>query len=101
MVVMTESWNEQRLDDLSGRLDSGFTQLRAETNDGFAQLRTEMKAGEAALRGEMNEGFAHLRTEIAELRGETHGLQRTLLQVGGGLIGTVIASTTAIVLAVT
>lgn len=100
MVVMTESWNEQRLDDLNGRVDSGFTELRAEIKAGDAQLRVEitqlraeMQAGDAQLRAEMGEGFAGV-------RGEFTALQRTLLQVGGGLIGTVIASTTAIVIAI-
>lgn len=103
MVVMTESRNEQRLDDLNSRVNDGFTelraeikagdaQLRAEMNDGFSQLRTEMRAGDEQLRLEMREGFA-------ELRGEIGGLQRTLLQVGGGLIGTVIAAATAISIA--
>ncbi|MBK5221223.1 MAG: hypothetical protein JJE35_15810 [Thermoleophilia bacterium] len=68
---MRQSWSDDRLDDLNRRVD-----------DGFVQLRTEMRAG------------------FAELRAGINGLRRTLLQVGGGLIGTVIAATSAIVLAV-
>lgn len=100
MVVMTESWNEQRLDDLNSRVDRGFSQLRAEMRDGEGRLRAEMREGQERLRAEMRDGDAQLRTEMregfAELRGEISGLQRTLLQVGGGLIGTVIAAATAI-----
>jgi hypothetical protein len=93
MEAMRQSWSDDRLDDLNRRVDDGFTQLRGEMNDGFTQLRGEMNEGFTQLRGEANEGFTQLRREF-------NALNRTLLQVGGGLIGTVIAASAAIVIAV-
>jgi hypothetical protein len=114
MAVMAESWNEQRLDDLNGRVDG----LRTEMHAGFAQLRTEMRESEVRLRSEMHEGFAQLRTEMQagdnQLRVEMHAgfeqlrvemntgfaeINRTIIQVGSGLFGTAVVATTAIVIA--
>jgi hypothetical protein len=94
MVVMTErqSWNDDRLDDLNHRVDSGFKELRAETNAGFAQLRTEIQAGDAQLRAEMNTGFA-------EMNGRFDSLQRTLILIGAALNGTLIAAVVAAIAA--
>jgi hypothetical protein len=71
MEAMRQSWSDDRLDDLNRRVETGFVQLRGEMNDGFARIDTRFDA-----------------------------LQRTIIQVGGGLIGAVIVATTAIVIAV-
>ncbi len=89
MAVMTESWNEQRLDDLNGRVEAGFDRLDKRIDESATRLDKRIDD----LRIEMNAGFEQMRAEFG-------ALQRTLLQVGGGLIGTVIAATTAIVIAV-
>ncbi len=57
---MRSTWTDSRLDDLNGRVG------------GIAE---EMK---------------ELRRDVRELRGEFGALQRTMLQVGGGLIGTLV-----------
>jgi hypothetical protein len=60
MEAMRSTWTDSRLDDLNGRVG------------GIAE---EMK---------------ELRRDVRELRGEFGALQRTMLQVGGGLIGTLV-----------
>lgn len=57
---MRSTWTDSRLDDLNGRV---------------AGIANEMK---------------ELRKDVRELRGEFGALQRTMLQVGGGLIGTLM-----------
>jgi len=57
MEVMRKSWTDERLDDLNHRVDEGFQRVDAD----MRELRTEM-----------NTRF--------------DSLQRTLLQVGGGVI---------------
>jgi hypothetical protein len=57
METMRESWTDERLDDLSHRVDEGFRRVDADIRD---------------LRADMNSRF--------------DALQRTLLQLGGGLI---------------
>jgi hypothetical protein len=57
---MRSTWTDSRLDDLNGRVGG---------------IANEMKA---------------LRKDVRELRGEFGALQRTMLQLGGGLIGTLV-----------
>jgi hypothetical protein len=59
---MRESWTDGRLDDLSHRVDEGFRRVDADIRD---------------LRTEMNSRF--------------DALQRTMLQIGGGMIAALLA----------
>jgi hypothetical protein len=60
MEAMRSTWTDSRLDDLNGRVGG---------------IADEVK---------------ELRKDVRELRGEFGALQRTLLQLGGGLIGTLL-----------
>ena len=64
------AWTDERLDDLSGRMDLGFDRVDRDIRD---------------LRGEMNAGFA-------DLRGEINALRSLMLRVGGGIIASVVAA---------
>jgi hypothetical protein len=68
MEAMREAWTDERLDDLSRRMDRGFERVDRDLRD---------------LRADMDARFDRLETNF-------HALQRTIIQVGGGLIGTVI-----------
>jgi len=71
MHVMEESSTDQRLRAMAkrfDRLESSISDFRTEVRDSIAELRGEIQATNAAL----------------------GALQRTLIQVGGGLIGTMI-----------
>ena len=57
---MRSIWTHSRQDDLNGRVDA------------------------------IGEEVKELRKDVRELRGEFGALQRTMLQVGGGLIGTLV-----------
>jgi hypothetical protein len=73
METMRESWTDERLDD----------------------MRQEMKAGFARVDGEMKVGFARVDRDIKDLRTEMNqrfdALNRTLLQIGGGVVAALIA----------
>jgi archaellum component FlaC len=71
MELMRATWTDSRLDDLNDRV----TEIR----DDVGNLRTEAAAEFRAVRG-----------EIGSARGEIGALKRTIIQVGGGLIGTVV-----------
>jgi hypothetical protein len=64
------AWTDERLDDLSGRMDAGFDRVDRDIRD---------------LRGEMNAGFA-------DLRGEINALRVLMLRVGGGIMASVVAA---------
>ena len=56
MESVRESWTDERLDELSRRVDGGFTELRGE----FAELRGEIRWGQRA----MVFGFISMTTAI-------------------------------------
>jgi hypothetical protein len=60
MEAMRSTWTDSRLDDLNGRVGGIADEMR------------------------------ELRKDVRDLRGEFGALQRTMIQVGGGVIGTLI-----------
>ena len=67
------TWADQRFDDMSRRMDDGFNRVDADIRD---------------LRGEMN-----------TLRGEMNAFQRTMLQLGGGMMVTFVVGFASILVA--
>jgi hypothetical protein len=57
-----ESWNDERLDELSRRMDAGFKEMR----EGFARVDRELKEGFARVDRELKEGFARVDREMKE-----------------------------------
>ena len=83
---MRESWTDERLDDLNGRVgdlthrtDAGFERVDAD----LRALRTETKTEFVALRGEMNSRFERVDERF-------DAMQRLILQVGGGMFATML-----------
>jgi hypothetical protein len=72
-----ERWNDERLDELGRRIDAGFARM-----DNKFELVAK------------NEDLQFLSSRFDRL-------QNTLLIIGGGLLGTVIASAAGVVVAVT
>jgi hypothetical protein len=85
METMRESWTDERLDDLR----DGIAEFRRETKDEFAAVRLEMRDEFAAVRLEMREEFRAVRGELQEgfgaLNERFDAMQRTMIQVGGGM----------------
>ena len=78
METMTrDSWTDERLDDLSNRVDGGFSRMDGEFH---------------AVRSEMRSEFAAVRSEIASLN-------RTMILGFGGLAASVLGSAVAAILA--
>jgi hypothetical protein len=75
MEAMREAWTDERLDDLTNRMDQGFARVDGDMRD---------------LRVEMNSRFNHLDANF-------NGLQRTIIQVGGGLIGTMLVASAGLI----
>ena len=72
-----ESWNDERLDELSGRMDNGFKEVRGEMREGFDRLERTM-----------SEGFA-------QTNGRIDRLMLGLLVATLGMIGALIAALVA------
>ena len=94
VTMVREAWTDERLDDLKEHMDEGFREVRAD----IRELRGELSSN----RGELNSvkgEIGELREEVGELRGEMNakfdGLNRTL-QIGFGLIGSVLVGLMAL-----
>jgi hypothetical protein len=74
-TAMREAWTDERLDDLNRKIDEGFARLEAESRERRREVRTELVA----------------------LRGELHGVQRLVLQVGGGMLTTMLVGFASLV----
>jgi len=94
MQTMRESWTDERLDDGFDRVSADIQslrqetgalrkELRQETGALRKELRQELRQETGALRQEMNGRFEHLESRFDDL-------QRTLLQVGGGMIAALL-----------
>jgi hypothetical protein len=63
------AWTDERLDDLSRRMDVGFDRVDRDIRD----LRSEMQAG------------------FTDVRGEINSLRSLILRMSGGTIASVVA----------
>jgi len=75
MEPVKEQWTDERLDDLNHRVSDGFNRIDAD----LRSIRGEI----GSLRSEMN-----VRFESVDARFDA--LQRTMLQLGGGMIATFV-----------
>jgi hypothetical protein len=69
MEAMRESWTDARLADFAAQTDRRFDSLERRMGDGFNRVDAELRA----------------------LNGRFDALNRTLLQIGGGVIATLVA----------
>jgi hypothetical protein len=75
MEAMRDAWTDERLDDMSKRMDRDFDcvhgdieGLRAEVRAQGAELRAEMKAQGAELRTELNERFGEMNARFDSMQ---------------------------------
>jgi len=109
-VMVRETWTDERLDDLSKKVDEGFARvdldirelradigvMRTENQQEFLKLRGEIKSEGSALRGEIKSEGSALRGEIkrevgalrAEMNSRFDAMNRNFL---GGLIAVIAA----------
>jgi hypothetical protein len=85
METVRESWTDERLDDLkesvsdlSRRVDAGFSEGRMELRHEAALIRKEMKEEFQAVNMPFDERFG-------AMQGSFDALQRTIIQIGGGM----------------
>jgi hypothetical protein len=90
MEAMRQSWSDDRLDDLNHRVDAGF----ARVDDQFARLDakidSKIDAAAAELRHEMQMGFHQVNARF-------DAMQQTMMRIGAGLIGVLIASSAGLI----
>jgi hypothetical protein len=87
-----ENWNDDRLDELSRRMDNGFKELKGEMKAGFAKFDSEMKAGFAKVDSEMKEGFASVDRRFERVNERLDKLIFATWATGGAFAATAFAA---------
>jgi len=90
MVVMTErpSWSDERLDDLSKRMDEGFHRNDVE----HQEFRREMKAGFDAMNARFDAMNARFDARFDAMNERLEKFAQMLIVIGAGLIGTLVTA---------
>jgi hypothetical protein len=86
MKSMRSTWTDSRLDDLKSSVDSRLDDLKSSVDARLDDLNGRVDD----LSQRMEAGFARVDGDIRELRGAIGALNRTILQVGGGMMGIVL-----------
>jgi tetrahydromethanopterin S-methyltransferase subunit G len=88
MVVMAprEKWTDERLDDLSGKVDKGFER----TERAIAETKAEIKELRGETKAEIQAGFARVDSDIREVNARLDALNRNLFVVAGAIIAALI-----------
>jgi hypothetical protein len=86
MEAMRESWTDDRLDDLNGKVDA----LRLEMRTEFKAIRGEMKEEFVAVRGEMRDGFDKVDARFLEMDARLIGIYRTMVVFCGTAVAALI-----------
>jgi len=80
MQTMREKWTDERLDDLSAKVDRGFERVDSDIRE---------------LRGEMNARFDAMDRRLDAMNRTIEGLTRTMLWFAGALLIAIVASNLA------
>jgi hypothetical protein len=81
MEAMRESWTDERLDDLKDDVGN----LASRMDAGFAEGRAELRHEAGSIRDEMKEEFRAVNARFDAMQGSFNALQRTIIQIGGGM----------------
>ncbi len=90
MQQMRESWTDERLDDLNGRIGAGFSRIDADLGAQRAEsiaLRREMREDSIALRREMKASFDALGSEM---NARFDAMHQTMIRSAGIVIAALI-----------
>lgn len=88
METVRESWTDERLDDLK----EDVSDLARRMDAGFAESRTELRHETGSIRSEMREGFQTVDARFDAMQTSFDALQRTIIQVGGGMAAAFFAA---------
>jgi hypothetical protein len=90
-----ERWNDDRLDELSQTVKEGFAKSDREMKEGFARLEKAMQEGFAQVDkrfDQVDKRYEQLEGRFEILSGRFFSLTITMLLVGGGVVGSLIAT---------
>ena len=92
MMSPREQWTDERLDDLKGRVDQGFSEVKVEVRDGFKRMEAQLDKRFA----ELDKRFEGFDKRLGRLEDGFFALNRTLwgglfviaaALIGSGILG--------------
>jgi hypothetical protein len=86
------TWTDERLDDLSRRVDDGFNRVDEDLRLMRGEINARFDALEGRLGGRIDAVGGGLGGRIDRVEARLDGLQRTMIQIGGGMIVAVLAT---------
>jgi predicted nuclease with TOPRIM domain len=88
VMVPREKWTDERLDDLSGKVDRGFADTKAEMREGFARVDADIRE----LRGEIKDLRGEMSSRFDSIDRRFDTLNRNLLAGAAAVIAALIGS---------
>jgi hypothetical protein len=92
---MRQSWSDDRLDDLSNRVDAGFARIDASIVRLDAKIDDSVARLDAKIDGRIDSSAAKLLQEMQmgfhQINARFDAMQQKMIRVGGGLIGVLVA----------
>jgi hypothetical protein len=89
------TWTDQRFDDMSGRVDA----LGRRMDDGFNRVDADIRALRAETNARFDAAEARADSRFEAMQARTDAFQRTMLQLGGGMMVTFVVGFASILLA--
>src|ERR1043165_5725343 len=91
MMSPRERWTDERIDDLSAKVDRGFSEVKTEMREGFARM--EARFEKIDKRFEKIDGrFKDVDERFEKIDGRFHDLNRTLIGAGALIIATLLGA---------
>lgn len=88
-VMVRETWTDERLDDLSKKVDDGFADLKAEMRERFDRLEAQFDRVDKRFE-QVDKRFEQVDKRFEAMDARFDSLSRNLLQVAGMIIAAVI-----------
>jgi hypothetical protein len=79
MGIVREAWTDERLDDLSHRVDDGFRGVRAAIGSARDELRAEVKAEVGSVRAEVHGLRSETNSNLALIHTRLDDIQRVMI----------------------
>lgn len=84
MMSPRERWTDERLDDLSLKVDRGFSEVKTEMREGFARMEARFE--------KIDKRFEAIDERFEKIDGRFHDLNRTLIGAGAVIIATLLGA---------
>ena len=91
MMSPRETWTDERLDDLSAKVDQGFSEIKAEMRDGFARMEALFEKVDERFK-EVDRRFEKVDERFEKIEGRFHDLNRTFIGAGAVIIATLLGA---------